>query len=935
MFFDPKLFNPDFSVEAMGIIQDLNLRRASAIQKRQHISLKMIKGVLDYHGINKEIFGWRMTQHFIKEVSFNNNDDFDITTSNPADIIQESQENHKTTPTQKLSPEEYYSIEYRIDRIVKDKIDERHSEIIAKKRDIDFKSYEFTTDRDVIQTIIRPPFDSDDFDISYRQAVKDSLIKTTGFLRVNITHKNIEETCTETKLNSKGDLVESDFKEKEKCIYTNVERVDPETVFVDALEGKVNEMWCITPLTKNQIIERFNIQEDCFNNVDSKITLDDLIKNAEKQMGLTSNNKLKPNEKHTPKIIAEKVCSYHLGERLIKIYNTKNLLLDGEYFSSSHTKLDFVDKCDGSTPVLLKCGDLNNYYNSYYYGGITPTKDYVLTEYWNKEKNIYIAYIGNCLLYKGRFLEKFRDFPIQPIYTTRDNDNFFGELFSDNLSQEQDLLNRLTHKQELVGLIIEKPFLQIDSDTIDPNFHPDRVLEIKNNSIYNEVHIHKSQVMSGGASPSVISPVQISNYTNDIISSRKAYIESVIERRFPSLKSLTASNPVEVQKEIMYSRDLATNTMIESIGYSLSKFARVVFQARIFEYILKGLYDGNDDYEPYLKGRMIYIDKDLKALNKRKQTVLARLTKTRIDNITKEVESSISKPTEQIQQVIGQMTDTFEQELVKEAMGKYMSAYMEAGKSQEEAQQLALTMVQQDPETQEMIRKAKDDKLETYIKQQLFEMIGKQVPPVEDKSIYLLKNQVTLLENNVEGIRFKFDKSQKELARSVAEFLNMTQMYGNTTKFFVNQEAFFKEACLSNGFNPSELLVEKPPSVKQALVYEQSKLNTFFNHNETLLTTVALLNDMYPELKITQEDLMDSIQKQLDQKTQIDVEKAKALSTIQTHNQMIQASDNAELDVKKQQEINRTKPDNTDLKINPYQSKTNPTFKFVDFSSAN
>jgi hypothetical protein len=839
MIIDPSFYTYSSDDKAHSRIAVLNQLRSRFVQLRKRQTLKMIKGVLDYHAINKDVFGWRMATVY-QNPSLKLDQVFEDLTPEDVQKCANIQEDDNITPEQK------WQLEYKLDRIVKDKIDERYAEIVAKKRDIDVRSIAFEEIKFILNSIIKPPFDTVEFDEAYRQAVIDSLKKTTGFLRVNLYNKEVnEKTLSLKKVDGKVKTTETDHQYND--IYTKVERVDPETIFVDNLQGEVNEMFVVTPYQPNELKEKFRIDAKYF--VPEYTDQEWKDKNA-------LNPALKDNKTY---ILPESVYHYHVGEKLVDIYDMGDIAIDEYYYDMSKTgKEGFASTIQPKEcPVhVLSAGQIAGYYDGYLYNTNGYKPSYMLTEYFNKQLDIYAIYCGQVLLYEGRFMDTFGDFPVQPIYTYRKGNTYYGDLFSENLSHEQDRYNQLLHQQELSSIIMDKPTLLIGSDSLDNNFHPYGNITLKKNSPYNEIHMKKATMITGKESGNPLQPLSIPNYTNDILEGRKNTILATIERRYPSLKSLAASNSVEVQKEIIYSRDMATNEMMDQISIRMSMFAKTVFNCRIFEFRLRQLFEQT---VKTIDGSKLGEDVNVQQTNEDRLKVAKDKAKKMDEAYTifveQETKKQIANPSEELQPIIQQISDQIEEEIATAYIQKLGKLNSDQPLSPETISELMTS----DPRIKQAIDQEMLEKALPIITDTIKKYVIQKNPAPVDNTVYLTVEDVKKVKNNSSGLKFTFDKSLKEKIRNYADMMQMAAPFAAQTKFMFQPKEFLREIILSCGFDPNTMLVEKPPSMTSMVKWDQMKLNTFYNWESDSITQADFLNDMYAGQKqYTPEQLLQA-----------------------------------------------------------------------------
>src|SRR6476646_10358177 len=129
-------------------------------------------------------------------------------------------------------------------------------------------------------------------------------------------------------------------------------------------------------------------------------------------------------------------------------------------------------------------------------------------------------------------------------------------------------------------MVTGKPTLLVDSSRIDLNYHPGGEITISKNTPFTLVH--SGEINENGTGGGLaISPVALTNGSSESITeSRKNGALANMERQFPNLKSLSASSTPDSQREIIWSRDLFANSILQKVSNSLTKLAYKVFPAK-------------------------------------------------------------------------------------------------------------------------------------------------------------------------------------------------------------------------------------------------------------------------------------------------------------------------------------------------------------------
>ena len=838
MFITNKDINVKQGGKALDLITNLDIKLSRFIDNKRYITKKMVKGCLDYHGLTKDKFRWRFESIFDGE-----------------DQIKCEEGNGFTAP-EIITPEKFYDLKYNTVSIVKDKVDEYCNDIASRNFSIGIKSIPYQNIRYAFTNLLSKKFNNHIFKTELQKAQFNGAIKGTGFLRV----------CF------------NDDKQKFKSLSPNpittnsgvtIKSVDPEDVFVDPLADNPQELFIVSDYEMSELIHKFPILRE-------KGLIGDIENVLDK--GDAGNDVIKKTWRR-PK---------HIGENLVELYELDDL----NYTKFSHLLSDFgesgniksyrPEEQEYGQPTVFGKNLGGFFYDSYINSWTNNTKEsrrhetYEVVEYYNINEGLYIVYIDKVLLYQGTetgktvdgsisigIPEPFKELPIVPIYMDNRHTGFYGNPLTENFSAIQEMITESDHAQRLNMLLTGHETIILDSDQLDEEYHANKQLQISKNSPLSVIHT-KPQLDDKMRVQPVIVPLQFLNNSSTIHQNRKNDLFNIIERQYPSLKSLIASNAPEAQRETMYSRDVRLNLMIKRQCQSLASLAYKVFVSIIYELdyfspepkITIPLYEGSKASSGFMIAKN---KKGLESLKEKKKLELDNLYQ---DLLQQKVEQYKTN-NEMFSQLIESVKSEITQQVLKSTLDTDVvkSAFPNGIGNTPEEQSTTLQAIMAMPQVQEQIRASESRELEKVVGTRLLDMARQEVQPIPDTNYYFsiedLNNQTKLLES----IEFSFEKSRTEMERDVSQFINMVSPFQQLGGFMFNLREIAQNIAITSGFDPAVVIPDAIPTVEK--MYDSMNTKKMVSQNLSLdknpLLVSRFANDQLGKEVYTEGDILKSM----------------------------------------------------------------------------
>jgi len=893
MIVSDNLYKVDTSQKALNTINHLNRRRSQLIQARSHISKKMAKGYLDYVGISKEAWEWRFQAVYTEDGEQNQIDEL------TGDIIE--------TPTKKcrfISAEELNKRKYIPLEIVRDKLDDYTRDVTSREFELETLSVPYHNQRYIISHLVKEPYKTPEFRDALKQVVFDASVKGTGFLRPIIYDIEKEVSQPVVKQVKGRNVISFESKTQKTKLGLKIEAVDPETVFIDPSSSEPKECFIITPYEVEELVERFPMLEDYIPELE-RLSSD----NPKNKKGQLKKECLY--NYHIAELIEE---VYELGDLSFLYYLNNSYFPDGRFGSPTEVSSNFNEFTSNGSNLLFGEGKAGSFYDNALNFSLPEDrrrKSYFVTEYYNINYNTYCVYIGDILLLESQIIEPFNDLPLVPIYVNKKKRGYYGTPLTEYFSNFQDEYNEDNHAQRLATTITGKPMLLVNDSAISSLYHPDKQIVIEKSSPLTTIHVTEMGVDNGINMGSPITPINTTTGTaENILASRKAEIINNMERQFPSIKTLSAASSPEAQKDIMWSRDLLTNNIISEVSVSLEKLAYKVFPSRLLELKLlsKDLNLAIPAFEGSPNVDTIRVESTNEALQKaqdRKIKELTELYKQQIEQVKEQIKQDPNMGGQIIQQALTQITN--------EVVGQFLQ--QSGAQLPEDPEQLQALVQQttQDPQIKGVIDEQMASVGDKIIDAQLTEIATKQVQPPEDRDIYYSFEMLDVLSTLQKAFKFSFKRSQKEIQAAMNNFIQTIKPFEQFTPYNIELTEFLKMAIENAGYNPNQMLVDKPPSPIDISRAEQTRRTEIVSYDKIPAVFARFLNDQAGQEVFTEDSLIASMQKMLEMETQIKAQEIEVRGQVKAKTDMIKESNKAQIsaemsnaDMVRNQVINQT-----------------------------
>lgn len=880
MIVSDNLYKVDTSQKASERINHLNKRRSQLIAARSHISKKMAKGYLDYVGISKEAWEWRFQSVYTEGGEQNRIDEM------TGDAIDTPVKRCKFLSAEELNKRKYIPLE-----IVRDKVDDYTRDVTSREFELETLSVPYHNQRYIISHLVKEPYKTPEFRDALKQVVFDAAVKSTGFLRPVIY--NIEKKISQPVVKEVGGRNSISFEtttEKTR-VGLKLEAVDPETVFVDPAATEPKECFIITPYEVEELVNRFPMLEEYIPEL-TRLGSD----NQKAKKGLLKK---------------ESLYNYHIAELLEEVYELADLNFlyylnssyfpDGNFSNYGAVSKGFQEFESNGRNLLFGDGNASAFYENALNFSLPEDrkrKSYFVTEYYNLNpdkdgKTTYCVYIGDILLLETQVMEPFNDLPLVPIYVNKKKRGYYGTALTEYFSNFQDEYNEDNHAQRLATAITGKPLLLINDSAISSIYHPDKQIVIEKSSPITTIHVTEMSIDNGINMGSPITPINTTTGTaENILASRKAEVINNMERQFPSIKTLSAASSPEAQKDIMWSRDLLTNNIISEISISLEKLAYKVFPSRLLE--LKLLSKDLNISIPVFEGspnevkiRVESTDAKVEKAQEDRIKELTQLYKDQVDQVKEQIKQDPNMGGQITQQVIGQISN--------EVVGQFLQNSGSPLPEDPEQLQVLIQQAAQDPQIKQVIDEQIASTGEQLIDAQLTDMAMKQVEPPQDLDMYFSFQTLKELSSLQKAFKFSFKRSQKEIQAAMNNFIQTIKPFEQFTPYNIQLTEFLKMAIENAGYNPNQMLVDKPPTPIDISRAEQTRLTEIVSYDKIPAVFARFLNDKAGQEIFSEDTLIASMEKMLNMETQIKAQEIQVRGQVKAQTNMIQESNKVQL----------------------------------------
>ena len=784
---DEKIFNPVYNPEFTNKLRGY---RDTLVNKMTPIKLEWVRNVLNYNQLSKEAFAYRFTKKNIKGVQ------------------QVGQGCDKTD-------EELYGQPYFVSEIGKKKVDQFNQDFCARDYTCKVQSTAYPKQVPIIQSLLNNVLDRSNFQVSLQSAFFDATIKKVGYLRSRI-YKSTKTTYLKDSNGNYKDLIKQGIQ---------VEYVNVEDVVVDISNPTPNDCFICTPYSASE--------------------LNGLIPQLKPYLEEMYLGMAQTHERDTEikPIIKERLKYYKLGEALVQVYNSPDLIknipvtdeIEKEIRDAIGKNYGFgqstFDSISNSIVILNGSNDNINTYNPMY--SYLNNHKYLLNEYFNWETGQYVVFIGDYVLYSGAMFGDIIDCPLGKIYFQhKQQQGWFGTAVNDNVWRNLTELDIMINKNRASIEEARLKIIQIDND----------LLETDGSSMKVEGGFNYLSVKSTNASgdPRTTNPIQQIPISDPLLASYGAMEQSLlakIESIYPDTANLNAQLPKEAVQDMIYSRDRLTNSILKTNIHQLSFFAYNLFVSIISSMTLLSV----GEIVVYTAGNskvgLVIRDKqaDLEMAKQQVGVSLRNDYMTKLDGLKEQVRLS-DKYKEVAKQTIDKTISDINNENMKVmADNNIIPTEEETAKLNE----IAGAKVQDNL-----------NELETQMAQQLAEKQG--LVPQEDNNWYFTHSILSNMVNVYQDWKFDFSKSKMEQQQSLVQFLSSISQLP-LAGHQIDYKTFMEDLCILNGFNPETISREI-----QTASQIQGSINTRFQYyNDFVKDPIGFIKYQAKVLGVPENELTD------------------------------------------------------------------------------
>ncbi len=838
MFYSDSIFFAQTSDDDMKMIVKLNKRRSTFINKRFNITMQMVKGILDYNCLTKDKFLWRFeTIANTDQQPIKKNDQEDISNTKPQ------------TRDSFYTPEEMYNnMAYLTDNIVKDKIDEIYNEIVSRDFELQVKSMPYQNQKYIVQSLINQPFKTPQAELAWKQSVFDALTKNTGFLRTIIQDKN--NSYKVANIRNKDGKYKLDWVKNtpNRELTTQIVSVDPETVFIDPATDNPQECFIISPIELHELKVKFPF-------LDKYIFDSDDLESNKLDYGKIEN------DYNLKKVFKEQPYAYHIGESLIELYKLKDL--NESIFTNIVGQQRANDMFNGNLSIKGSTEGLPVFaptHGSMFWNGILSNRslptmlkrnNYFINEYYNVPDDLYVCWVGHVILYQGPILEPYKEIPLVPIHANKKNQGFYGTMLTDSLVAYQEEYNEIRHQQRLISKLLGKPTLLVDDSKINSDYHPDKKIVLADISPFTTIHLNSQDNAMSEDIGVPISALNINYGTDNILEARKARLIAEMEKKYPNLKAIAMNSNPEMQREIIWSRDLNTNVILKELSLSFSQLAAKIFITRIFE--LKALAgDGVPipSFENSDNSILLMIDDTLENSINTQKKVQKAFEQMYQQQVVKVAESIVKD---------GKTVPALKQQVIQQILQQVLEGVGKLGANPDEQSQV-MEAAMQDPKIQQVVQELYQKEGVQKVQQIILEQAKSQVQMPVDNNFYLCLEDLDNIFKVQKEFEFSFKKSIKEQQTAMQTFLAMATPLQNLLPQIFSPKGFLEELCIMQGLDPNKIIRDKIPTPEDMIQQQNTKM--YFGADKNPTIAADFYNKMRGEKVASKDSWMQDYQEQ-------------------------------------------------------------------------
>lgn len=609
-----------------------------------------------------------------------------------------------------------------------------------------------------------------DFDFSVqveKQSFTTSIVY--GILKNQLKSQDFKKTLIKAKTFAakKGvgflhiDYIDS-YKEGNKN-GVKITALDSDSVLVDPDSEKPLEGFIIRKYNCAELIERYPCVKEFF----------------DKKKDKTKYSKIKSKG---DELMSGSGFPYNRAEQIVESYeaNHLNSVDDGFYKIKDSDWNGYSKKCD-------------KYFYNIFNGDISNKTNYKVTEYYNIPERFYCVYIDNYVMYEGDLPDWVDQMPITPIYVNREKIDYFGYPMALMFESYQNKHDYLELQQKFLEKMLGKTTLVINDNSLNPEYHEDGQINIVDSSPITTIHLN--QIFGDKDRGAGIIPLNFNNGAYGVIQSEKANNLNQLNTDYTSIRSMAlGSDPTRSETTIEV--DPLAKSIITDIGIQLSDFARLLLKYKFAEY--KEFKNG-DIIETDIEKRRVYISET----EQDKKSLIEKHLKEMQGNRDKEVKDEIKKVENSPE------AGAMQAEIIKTIKDAEITKFIQEANIGIPNQEV-LAQMEKDDEINQKVSEIYQKEGSKLLEQRIALMAENNVPRVENKNIYFAEEDLDTVMGMEKEFQFSFKETTKEKALRLSSMVASLKPFEGMTDMVLNVKNMVAEIVLSHGFNPVELMIDRP-----------------------------------------------------------------------------------------------------------------------------
>jgi hypothetical protein len=542
-----------------------------------------------------------------------------------------------------------------------------------------------------------------------------------------------------------------------------INALDSDSVLVDPNSERPLEGFIIRKYNYAELIERYPCVKDYF----------DKKKDKSKYSKLKSKG---------DELMSGSGFPYNRAEQIVEAYEANHLnSIDKKFYDIKDSNYNgYSKKCD-------------KYFYNIFNGDISKKTNYKVTEYYNIPEKFYAIYIDDYVMYEGDLPDWVDQMPITPIYVNREKTDYFGYPMALMFESYQDKHDYLELQQKFLEKMLGKTTLVINDNSLNPEYHEDGQINIVDSSPITTIHMN--QIFGDKDKGSGIAPLNFNNGAYGVIQSEKANNLNQLNTDYTSIRSMAlGSDPSRSETTIEV--DPLAKSIITDIGLQLSDFARLLLKYKFAEY--KEFKNG-DVIETDIEKRRVYISEK----EADKKSLIEKHIKEMQNNRDKEVKKEIQKI--EVSPEAGSM----QAEIIKTIKDAEIQKFIQAANIGVPNQEV-LAQMEKDNEINQKVSEIYQKEGAGLLKQRITLMAENNIPRVENKNIYFAEEDLDVVMGMEKEFEFSFKETTKEKALRLSSMVASLKPFEGMTDMVLNVKNMVAEIVLSHGFNPVELMIDRP-----------------------------------------------------------------------------------------------------------------------------